>query len=351
MINSKIYFIGQKKSYLKLEKRLINNHDIIFIDFSSLPNNSEKYLMDLLSKDYYLFLLDKHEELNNMCLINSKWFDASDFLETDFYNPIQNSYKGKFNTVLMGMSHSQCGVDENVLGEGNVLKMSSPSIDIYLQYHILKKAVNNGEFNNEDIRAIIIEMPYYYFNYDLSKFKDFLNTKLCYYKLINDFSKIGYNSKKIASYCAFSDLFRYDDIPKSNNNYKDNRLMIKKIYSSIIKPIANKDLIWSKEYKSTIEENTKLFDEYITYIKSNFLNTEIVLLIMPMNPFFYKSHKDLVNEARKVFYNVIKRYDFKIIDDFFLYDNPFLFLDHCHLSSEGAYRYSLHLKNRLEELL
>lgn len=96
----------------------------------------------------------------------------------------------------------------------------------------------------------------------------------------------------------------------------------------------------AKKYPETISENIEIFRQLIDFIKNIFENSKIVVLVMPFNPLFRYTHKANCIKTKRIFYDVVEKYDLKVIDDFNLYNSPFLFDDHCHMNVRGGLKYT-----------
>lgn len=254
-----------------------------------------------------------------------------------------------YGGLITGMSHSQCGIDSKILN--GFYKMSKPSMDLYCHYHYLRKLVDKGI--NRDLRTIIIELPYYIFNYDLSQFGSFAYTKLEYFERLDDYHNFGKTEvkrKDIDKYKLFRTIFSLSDTEKcasSPSSLKKFLLSagIGRLIDSV-KIYRNIDKVWYKDYSNTIDENLDLWKNLLSFIHSTFLEAEIKVLVMPFNPIFRMAHKKEIRSSRKRFYEIVAK-DVPIIDDFDFFDDPFLFLDHCHLSRKGSVVYTNHIKNLL----
>lgn len=121
------------------------------------------------------------------------------FKEVSKENILPSSISRNVDTIILGMSHSQCGIDTETIDQGRILKLSKPSMDLFLQLNLLQRIKPIAI--NSNIKDIYIELPYYIFNYDLSRFNPFVYSKLIYFVEFdnyhhlqddNNFDKIKY---------------------------------------------------------------------------------------------------------------------------------------------------------------
>lgn len=278
------------------------------------------------------------------------------FDKLDFANPIM-SFSGVYDSVLFGMSHAQCGIIENNLSISCIYKEAAPSLDLFLHWKYLKLLCKLHAGVVKKIQYYIFELPYYIFNYDLSRFGDFCYTKLNYFDQVDDYHHLGEKEsqkKMIALYQHYKELF---DSPvfyrKSEDiNQNDKASLPRKAYRLVrnaIKIIYNKDDVWYKYYNKTIDENKKIWDDIQYTIHENSPDAQIIVLIMPFNPLFRITHKAVIKKQREIFFQNLGHQI--IVDDFKWSHSYFDFKDHCHLKDELAEKYTKHLDIRLKTII
>ena len=140
-------------------------------------------------------------------IINYKRFE-----KTTYENPIaafacdDDEYTG----LIFGMSHSQCAIDESLFTNETYCKVAAPSLDLFLQRRFMEKLSIEHPAALKKIRHIIIELPYYIFNYDLSRFGSFVYTKLKYFEIVGDYHHFGKTEEqqlRISEFNHFLNLF------------------------------------------------------------------------------------------------------------------------------------------------
>lgn len=277
------------------------------------------------------------------------------FPQTYFDDPISD-FSNDYNALILGMSHSQCAISADGLselsgGEYNYFKESAPSLDLFLHKKFFEKLVNEQAEAVRNLKRVIIEIPYYIFNYDLSLFGDFAFTKLNYFELVGDYhhlpEKVEAKSKidTFRQYWNVCEKAIYEQPqPRKLPGYL---VPLKRIYH-IYKAIRNKDKVWDKQYEKTIQENKRLWNELLMLLNQSCPNAEIIVLVMPFNPAFRNSHKVQVAQSKKAFYSCLGDLGkIRLIDEFDYIRKPSLFQDHCHLNEHGGRIYTEHFAEML----
>ncbi len=273
------------------------------------------------------------------------------FEKTTYYNPVANLFSEKnVDGLIFGMSHSQCAINTEQL-TGHYYKVASPSLDLFFHLGFLNYILDNQMVDINGIRSIILELPYYIFNYDLSRFGDFILTKLKYFEVLNNYHH--YTDKEmIGKWRIFMSLF--DDQPVKVTD--SNTSMINKIKRTIKFPLrayrisSLHDKVWEHVYEETIQENTVFFNVLVEKLRSTFVNAKICILVMPFNPIFRISHKESICNMRSIFYEIVEKQHLQVIDEFDYYRRARYFDDHCHLSKVGGCLYTDHLNQVLKNL-
>lgn len=275
------------------------------------------------------------------------------FPQTYFDNPIEG-FSQNSNALIIGMSHSQCALDTELMsnasaGKYQYFKESAPSLDLFLHEKLFEKMEEHNSSALRGLQRVIIEIPYYIFNYDLSLFGDFSYTKLNYFESAGNYHHLW--EKDSAK--AMIEMFHlyWSTFNQSYYTAPPSRILppylipAKKAYH-IYKAIRNADKVWYREYEETIRENTSIWNILLTKIKQCCPRAEITILVMPFNPAFRLSHKKQIKQSKRTFYSCLG-HDVRVIDDFDYIKNPSLFQDHCHMNEKGGSQYSKHLAAEL----
>lgn len=260
-----------------------------------------------------------------------------------------SSVCNNISTIILGMSHSQCGIDTGTIDQGRVLKLSKPSMDLFLQLNLLNSI--DSIVDKDNIKEIYFELPYYIFNYDLSRFKPFVYSKLNYFYEFDNFHHLQDDSSFGGikyQYELYMKLFAQNVSSKVvSKRSKITRIIqyLRYKYKSTIDIINNRDAVWCKTYNQTIVENTELFRQILVYFQDKYPKAKITILVMPFNPLFRFTHRNSIRKTKTIFYEIMKMNNLEVIDHFNHYLNPFMFDDHCHLSKKGAKVYTNYLIN------
>ena len=250
----------------------------------------------------------------------------------------------------MGMSHSQCAITPEDLDDNNYCMLSSPSFDMFCHLNFAKKLAELYPNELLNIEHVIIELPYYIFNYDLSKFGAFVYTKLKYFDIIDNYHHFGKTleqKKLISEFERFKAIFGRENSEKKFVKQRNPiKQILKKIYNMYC-IATNNDKVWNKIYRDTIQENRDLWHDLLKLLGETCPKAKISVLVMPFNPIFRYSHINSINRMKTVFLESLGEGGFRIIDHFARLNRTCYFDDHCHLNKKGASKYMTIIKAAL----
>ena len=269
------------------------------------------------------------EAMQTMGVKKDQIVNVNKFKDTYYDNPM-DGLTDHYDGLLMGMSHSQCAINTSSFSGINYFKMSAPSMDMFLHYHFLKNLTLNHRDLLSNMKSLLIELPYYIFNYDLSLFGDFVFTKMKYFDIAGNWHHLS-GRDDIREYRLFARLF---DKPVSiqSNQQSFIKNISKKIglyeIRNCFRAITNKDKVWTRYYEETKNENAYYWNEFKELVKIYMPHANLTVLVMPMNIAFRKTHSKSIMFQKSLFYSQMG--GVCLVDDFELFNNPCLFSDHCH---------------------
>ncbi len=274
------------------------------------------------------------------------------FSNTTYVNPLDGIFEQDENGLILGMSHAQCGLDWKKLRNANYFSVASPSMDAFLHLKYYEKIASDYPEQTKKLKSVIIEMPYYIFNYDLSRFGKFVYTKLLYYKIIDNFHHFGGTEDQrvvLKDYSKFLAIFKDQEkiiapTPKPGILYKT----AKKVRQNF-RIATMRDKVWFSEFWDTVNENKKHLADLVRAIRTNSPNAEITILVMPFNPVFRKTHTAVCKKWKKIFCDFFENEGVRIVDTFKCMKCSWDFDDHCHLNRAGRIKYSKKLSDWLSE--
>ncbi len=266
------------------------------------------------------------------------------FQKTTYDDPIgkfandENHYTG----LIFGMSHSQCAIDEAALSDERYCSLAAPSLDIFLHLNFMKVLADRHPEELRAVKRVIIEVPYYIFNYDLSRFGSFVYTKLKYFEIVGDYHNFGKTPEqksRIDEFRRFMMLFdkENDDIISDVQHSRLKRVA-KKWYNKY-RVATNKDKVWRVIYEETVQQNVQYWNEFLDLLKSSCPHAKISVLIMPFNPIFRFFHFRQIKAMKHIFLDALGKGDYQVVDHFSSISRDCYFDDHCHLSTNGAAKY------------
>lgn len=359
----------QECYYKKFTDESTSDRSIRKYDFFLILAECDEVITQILQKmeslhiceEQYFIYKDYHKNLNDKYLLN---IDA--FLHK----------KMIYNGLVLGMSHAKDGIISECF-DNKLYNLAIPSIDLYY----ISKIVNILIREKKVLTAqyIIIELPYYIFNWDISKSnKAFEKFNLLHY--FNDYHHFCemdggnlFRKRILQTDDIMRDNILQFDFSASNNakniktDFSDNVRLSDMIISGfdMIKKNNNKDNlvrrkkacqqkygIWEKFHLDTINENKEIWRKIVHNIRRANPDIKIYIAVLPQNPYFIKLNKLSIDKMKKLFYKIIKMdNELMIIDNFILMKRfEIFFKDECHLDKFGAYMYSLYLNRKIKNL-
>lgn len=274
--------------------------------------------------------------------------------------------KTNYEGLVCGMSHSYWGVLTYRLCLP-FFKLSLPALDLYYIEKQLNEVLNENYFKNklkhEDcLKCIVLEMPYYYFNYDLSMNKAHMRRQLVIADYFDDFHNYGNQKEErdiISEYYIWKELF-YKRMRCTEQFCLYDRLDRKGCITETMKTEVENNLshVWRSEHIETIRENINIFNRILSKIEWFDKSIKIVINVMPQSKYLEEYHPKEIDSTRCFFYNVVQEYSERIQNDVYLwddfdlyYENDSMFLDCIHLNSMGAISYTDYLSNMIKEIV
>lgn len=294
--------------------------------------------------------IDKaYKELINHNIQEEKIIVYNDFVGTIKVDTLSryDSERNLYTNIVFGMSHAKSNI---ALQEflPDTYSFAAPSMDIFCHYKIASILEETNLDQLKHVKNIFIELPYYAFNYDLSRFQSFILSKMIYFHRYGDFHNY-HDEKKIAQYNTYYKVFineyHSQTYVADENTYglrekNSPRLMIQRIVD-LYRVVKLHDKVWEKEFRTTIDENIELFDKMIKIFHKHNPSVNIIVIITPFNPLFIKTHRSVIEKQKKVFYSSIERIEkIKIVDMFEDKNKISLFLDHCHMNKVGSIKWT-----------
>ena len=253
-----------------------------------------------------------------------------------------------YTNLILGMSHAKSNI---ALQEflPDTFSFAAPSMDIFCHYKTVRWLEEKDVVQLQQVKNIFIELPYYVFNYDLSKFRNFVLSKMLYFYIygdyhnFNDINKIMQFNNYYKLFCEKTNGQTYiadENIYglRTNKNIKSKLQRLVDLY----RVAKLHDKVWEKEFNETINENIELFCKMLQVLrKYNPRVNIIIIIITPFNSIFIKTHKRVIDKQKDIFYSSIQNIDgIKIIDLFDSEKNSSLFLDHCHMNKSGSIKWT-----------
>lgn len=275
----------------------------------------------------------------------------------------QKYCQNDFDSFWFGMSHSYSGLLEEVLTGKKLYKFSAPSMDLYYHFQLLNCLETMYDMGK--IRKIYFELPYYAFNYDVSRCSNVFEQRINFFYYLQDYHHFGhYPDQKRRIYMfeklseltgnAFYRTFQNAGTcaPESKLHYKIGKLKRKSYYTfckkerhdwteaEISRVEQLQPHVWYKERAATVEENRQIWDSILAWAERYpWIQPRVV--IFPFCPYFINANREVIDARKKEFMdNIVVDRD-QVTDMFDAYlEHPEYFDDECHLNFSGAYHFT-----------
>lgn len=234
----------------------------------------------------------------------------------------------KFEGFLIGMSYAEIGIDVNQLS-GYIFNFAHSAFDLFYR-RLLIQSIYELKSGLEHIRYIILELPYYIFNFDLSLcdngiFQSAINY-VSYWKDYHHFTEKEVNRCFTEGFLTFQDMFIKDFLGNSSM-VSNSRIMIDKTYADshmdLKKAIPH---TIQKPHEMTMDENRKIFRDIIQMIKEKAPHIKLVILVCPQ-PSLTRKLYDKYPLQKKIFLEEMESAKLQY-QNLIILDEQELFMDH-----------------------
>ena len=356
-MSKKVLLYGSDLDFMKFIKSVLSQ-DYMTITQKTIcckPSNNSQLQIKTGNFDYIVICEPKRNENNKIkdtlmrcgipeaCIIQpyalswkERFFDSTyeDLLSLD--TPIDG--------LIVGPSHSQWGILPEMLDK-RFFKLSLCGCDLFTAHLWLTKLIENKKKLIQKLKYLIIDMPYYIFNWSI------LDTTHFYYR-------IGYfNTINLDDYCTDQQrknyLRGYDIMKKMFlDKYKQGFVDLHTTETHLGDITAS--WVWNQLNESVISQNTTYYAQAIKKILEVNPNIKICNVIIPCEKTFIKHNKNAINIAKDKFSEILSAHTaHPNIDtlDLFNYSNYMQtnhFLDYLHLNYNGAKRFTRYLNKKLK---
>lgn len=234
------------------------------------------------------------------------------FLENPAYTPFYayNSKK-RYASMIFGMSHARIDINETLL-KGSFYNFACDSTDLYYQKKLIDSIEGLNGFGG--VKTVYTEMPYNYFNYDVSmiRYTFYIRTRP-FYEMddYHHFKETDEGKTWINAYGIMSDMSNNvsknrariehrSDILKKRFRYYRRKNYRKVWQEEEIEYIRSKiDHVWTTIRKDTIDENKSTWDAIIRFFSDKGIH--LCIICTPSNPVFRESYRHDVQEMKELF--------------------------------------------------
>lgn len=272
----------------------------------------------------------------------------------DKYFRIQNK---KFSGLLLGMSYALDGF-YNFCFRERFFNFAARGMDLYYHYHVLQRVfayIGSQEELYNDLKYIVLELPYFILNYDVSKEMRLFRYRISSMNVLQQWhhaleAEAGINYKK--QWEGYVRLFE-------QKLGRQESLLTSCSYSNVIRRQSETqeksyDAFFSP-HKETVEENIKILGDIFNLVYQFKPEIKLSVVVFPFSDRCQEWKE--VDYQKRQFYKILnqikKQYpDFLIFDYYNLFDDHReYFYDYAHLNVEGAKIFSRFLNEEFEKTL
>lgn len=377
-----IYGIGSGR--LKVERYLKNSHKIIgYSDsfYKGIEFNEKRFYKpeELQNNQFDIIIIsigDKEtsNKIYNYLIKNGiEKRKILDFYSTYMYKYRRNrklqirqemNSKGILDGIILGLSHSQFGINTNYLN-GEFCNLSLGSQDLFYNLRTLEILVKNYGSHIKNLKYVIIDMhKYTYFNYDVSLSKN----AITYYNnsgfRSNDCHNFYHNKNFKNSIEEEIECIKL----KENKYYEDGTLALldELLEDERISHITIEDIelyknnnklnsLQRNRFEDTIKENIQIFENIINLLMWINNKIKIYIILIPQYVVVEDFEENIEKKFKKEFYDILhsikEKYQFKVLDfkkNKRISAEKKYYFDIRHLNNEGAIVFSKMLNSYIK---
>ncbi len=263
----------------------------------------------------------------------------------------------QFDGLCFGMSYSYNCFLTHFFSK-NFYKLSYFGADFYFHKQNIEYLADKKSNSIRNVSYIVFDLPYYCFNWDLSKAKKTIRNRFSLLEPFNDYHNYGTNTLEkwyIKEYKILKQMF-YKKLQVNKSSFSNNfepRIFVdfdeqKDHFSSL-------EHVWTSIHQDTIHENIYIFRKILDLLNTLNPRIKICIVIFPMYLEFLEENKQDINNMKRIFYNIIndfkKNFNIQIIDCFEMFQDKTLYFDVHHLNSYGGYKISTFLESEFQKNL
>ncbi len=334
--NDKSKWYGSKNKKKIIPSKEIQNYNYDYIIIASQFN-----------EDIYM-------QLVSMNICTDKIFQYSKFLDNycSYYKTYINLFISKpdgfYQVLVTGISYADLGFRPYLCAR-KTMKFAFGSQDLFYDYHTIKYLIENHKNKMYNVKHNIIGISYYSFQYDMSLSAMKGKTVLYYEVLKNShhFHNIETVYKEYGLNCEIADKL----LKKNEEGFVEAKWSSKELIDIDNKESLGKkqaELDCHKNYPKTVEENKRIFKNYLKLLKDN--NIKPIVVVFPASKYYTKYFsKRIEDEFHSIMKQTKEEYEFQYIDYFRsdLFDD-YDFTDVSHLNSKGAEKFTKILNKEIQ---
>ena len=260
-----------------------------------------------------------------------------------------------FEGLFFGMSYAYYAILTYCFSK-RFYKLAHFSADLFFHYKNLEYISTNSDCLKKNIKYIVFEMPYYAFNWDVSKANNVVRARMALYDKFKDYHNYGEDELQkwyIQEYKILKDMFgakMNNNSSACSNNY-ENR--VQSNFTEEEHPFYKTEHIWNKIRNVTIHENNAVFRKTIELIYSINHNIKVIIVVPPFYMELLQNQLQEIENMKEIFYQnmdeIKKDYPIQVLDYIDKIQDKECFMDIHHLNAKGAYEFSNMLNKAFEK--
>ena len=375
-MKKKVIIYGLRGSREEVERSLSNEYEITgYSDSDILYQNIKQYEckpfilpLELKKADFdYIIITVQNKDISETIVnsLKSLGISIKKIIETcHIFNSVYSfdiplfrvaHINQAFEGLCFGMSYSKNSFLTHFFSK-TFFKISHFGSDIYYNYKNIRYIIEHNPDVIKNLKYIVFDLPYYSFNWDLSKAKRTIRSRLALLESFEDYHNYGKSESEkwyIQEYKILKNMFRhsysYNESSFSNNFEKRTFNDFKQSND----PFATLEHVWTSYREDTIKENIFLLKNIFDDILKMNSEIKIGLVVFPM----YQEHLNKFNieidKMANLYYEILedhfKDYTLNVFDCFEQLQDKKLYFDTHHLNSLGGYLFSEFLDLNFKE--
>lgn len=255
----------------------------------------------------------------------------------------------KFDGLCFGMCYSKWGFWEHFMPD-DWLKLSMNGADLNVHYIWLQYLFTNHLEKMSTVKNIILELPYYAFDWDM-QCSGQVYFRMLQYDTTDNFSTFLAQKEDAKTYIErYRQLKKIakDQLGPNYTGYVYSDIDISKTLEYENQQVENIDMIWQRDFEDSRKNNELYLKRFCELCVSQ--GIKVYICVFPLSKPFRNIHADKCNKKKEYFYKTIdklglRKYLFDFNDNNCFEEKEFK--DLTHLNGKGAEKLTIMIKQMI----